>query len=59
VFVTWGVVKVATVQWFAIYAAEAWVMIDPLWVRALIRIARCSPSRDVVAVPSSARTSSS
>jgi hypothetical protein len=32
-FITWGAIKVATVEWFATYASEAWAMIDPLWLR--------------------------
>lgn len=34
IFVTWGAIKVATFEWFATYASEAWAMIDPLWLRA-------------------------
>ena len=32
--VTWGAIKVATVEWLWSYAGEAWAVIDPLWLRS-------------------------
>lgn len=31
--VTWGAVKIATVEWLMTYASEAWATLDDLWVR--------------------------
>ncbi len=32
-FITWGAVKIATIEWFRTYVSEAWAMIDDLWLR--------------------------
>ena len=31
-FVTWGQIKIATVEWFLTYCDEAWCLVDDLWV---------------------------
>jgi hypothetical protein len=32
-FITWGQVKIATVEWFRTYTSEAWAIFDDLWLR--------------------------
>lgn len=32
-FVSWGQVRIATVEWLMTYASEAWAIVDDLWLR--------------------------